>query len=61
MEKPWHDQVAEFFENRVRKVGLFGFSVELNLNDSDLSLLTQNFVPALRNLLDKLNKKMDCF
>ena len=54
MEKPWHDQVAEFFENRVRKVGMFGFSVELNLKDSDLSLLTQNFVPALKNLLDKL-------
>ena len=59
MEKPWHDQVAEFFENRVRKVGLFGFSVELNLKDSDLSLLTQNFVPALRNLLDKLKEQKD--
>lgn len=59
MEKPWHDQVAEFFENRVRKVGLFGFSVELNLKDSDLSLLTQNFVPALRNLLDKLKGQKD--
>ena len=59
MEKPWHDQVAEFFENRVRKVGLFGFSVELNLKDSDVSLLTQNFVPALRNLLDKLKGQKD--
>ena len=59
MEKPWHDQVAEFFENRVRKVGLFGFSVELNLKDSDLSLLTQNFVPALKNLLDKLKEQKD--
>lgn len=59
MEKPWHDQVAEFFENRVRKVGLFGFSVELNLKDSDLSLLTQNFVPALRNLLEKLKGQKD--
>ena len=59
MEKPWHDQVTEFFENRVRKVGLFGLSVELNLKDSDLSLLTQNFVPALRNLLDKLKGQKD--
>ena len=59
MDKPWHQPVTEFFENRVRKVGLFGFSVELNLEDSDLSILTQNFVPSLRNLLDKLKGQKD--
>ena len=59
MDKPWHEQVTEFFENRVRKVGLFGFSIELNLEDRDLSILTQNFVPALRNLMDKLKGQRD--
>ena len=59
MDKPWHRQVAEFFGNRIRKVGLFGFSVELNLEDSDLSILTQNFVPSMRHLLDKLKGQKD--
>jgi hypothetical protein len=44
----------EFFGDRVRKVGLFGFSLELNLEDRDLSTLSRNFVPSMRNLLDKL-------
>ena len=59
MDKSWHQPVTEFFENRIRKVGLFGFSVELNLEDKDLSILTQNFVSSLRNLLDKLKRQKD--
>ena len=54
IDKSWHQQAMEFFGDRVRKVGLFGFSLELNLEDRDLPTLSRNFVPSMRNLLDKL-------
>ena len=54
IDKSWHHQAMEFFGDHVRKVGLFGFSLELNLEDRDLSTLSRNFVPSMRNLLDKL-------
>ena len=36
MDKPWHEQIRNFFGNHVRKVGLFGVTLELSLQDSDL-------------------------
>ena len=59
IDKPWHQQVGEFFGDHVRKVGLFGFSLELDLKERDLSTLTQNFVSSMRNLLDKLAGQKD--
>ena len=57
IDKSWHQQAMEFFGDRVRKVGLFGFSLELNLEDRDLPTLSRNFVPSMRNLLDKLKEQ----
>lgn len=54
MDKPWHEQIKNFFGNRVRKVGLFGVTLELSLNDSDLSTLAHDFVPTVTRLLDSL-------
>ena len=54
MDKPWHEQIKEFFGNHVRKVGLFGITLELNLQDSDLSTLANDFVPTITRLLDSL-------
>ena len=54
MDKPWHEQIKEFFGNHVRKVGLFGITLELNLQDSDLSTLAHDFVPTVTRLLDSL-------
>ena len=55
-DKSWHQQVIGFFGDRVSQAGidLFGFSLELNLEDKDLSTLSRNFVPSMRSLLDKL-------
>lgn len=58
INQPWHQQVKDFFGNRVRKVSLFGFSLELNLA-KDLPVLSRNFVPSMKNLLDKLNDQRD--
>ena len=54
MDKPWHEQIRIFFGNRVRKVGLFGVTLELSLKDSDLSTLAHDFVPTVTRLLDSL-------
>ena len=59
VDKPWHQQVSEFFGDHVRKVGLLGVSLELDLKERDLSILTRNFVPSLRNFLDKLKGQKD--
>ena len=54
MDKPWHEQIKKFFGNHVRKVGLFGITLELSLQDSDLSTLANDFVPTVTRLLDSL-------
>lgn len=54
MDKPWHGQIREFFGNHVRKVGLFGVSLELDLKDRDLATVTHDFVPTVRRLMDRL-------
>ena len=59
IDKSWHQQAMGFFGDRVRKVGLFGFSLELNLEDRDLSTLSRNFVPSMRDLLEKLKGQKD--
>lgn len=59
VDQPWHQQVRGFFGDHIRKVGLFGFSLELNLKERDLSILTQNFVPSMRNFLDELKGQKD--
>ncbi len=54
MDKPWHEQIRNFFGNHVRRVGLFGVTLELSLKDSDLSTLAHDFVPTVTRLLDSL-------
>jgi predicted ATPase len=55
IEKPWHSKVREFFGQHVREVGLFGISMELSLTPQDLSMITHDFVPSVRRLLDRLS------
>ena len=59
IDKSWHRQAMEFFGDHVRKVGLFGFSLELNITDKDLPSLSRNFVPSMRHLLDKLSDQKE--
>ena len=59
IDKSWHQEAMGFFGDRVRKVGLFGFSLELNIEDRDLPTLSRNFVPSMRNLLEKLKGQKD--
>ena len=49
-----YKKIEKFFGNHVRKVGLFGISVEFGAPERDLRRLAQDFAPALRNLIDSL-------
>ena len=57
MDKPWHESIKNFFGNRIRKVGLFGVTLELNLAGDDLSMLAHDFVPSISQLLAQLKDR----
>lgn len=57
MNRPWHQQLMDFFGDRVQKVGLFGVSLELKLQENDLALIERDFASLIRQLMEKLNKK----
>ena len=53
LDKPWHKKAAEFFGNRIRSVSLFGITVELDLQEQDLSALAKGFGPSIREFIKK--------
>ena len=54
VEKPWHEQVKNFFGNRVKNVGMFGITLELNISDKEAKEGERYFIPAIKNLLKNL-------
>ncbi|MXW12170.1 MAG: ATP-binding protein [Synechococcus sp. SB0662_bin_45] len=57
IDQPWHKKAAEFFGNRIRKVGLFGITVELDLQEQDLSALAKSFGPSIQEFIKKTGKQ----
>ena len=57
IDRPWYQHVASFFGDRVRKVGLFGVSVELALSNDDLRTISDNFINSVRQLLNTVVDK----
>lgn len=55
--KPWFESVKSFLGNHVREVGLFGISLKFEASEQDLSQAVSDFVPAIKNLLSKLNRE----
>lgn len=53
-DKPWHQKLRDFFGDRVRKVGLFGLTLELHLQERDLAAIKHGFVSSVRRLLESL-------
>ncbi len=56
IDRPWRQQMLKFFGDRVRQVGLFGVTLELNLQDNDLSTIAHDFVPTIRSLLEEIKE-----
>lgn len=52
--KSWEGRVTDFFGNHIKRVGLFGVSVEFGAPEKDLRRMVHDFAPALRNLMERL-------
>jgi len=52
--KGWEDRIKQFFGNHIQQVGLFGVSVEFSAPEKDLRRMVNDFAPALRNLMQRL-------
>ena len=57
IDRPWHQQIRDFFGDRIRKIGLFGVTLELDLKSDDLDRLALDFVPTITRFLDKIKNK----
>ena len=53
-DKPWSRKLRDFFGDRVRKVGLFGVTLELHLEERDLAAVKHGFAASVRRLLTEL-------
>ena len=56
VDKPWHRQLMDLFGDRVSKVGLFGVTLELNLDERDLVAVERDFAASMRRLLESLGE-----
>ena len=54
VDQVWHEQIRTFFGNHIKRVGLFGLSLEFAAPRQDLMRAVHDFAPALRNLLAAL-------
>lgn len=55
IKTPWHRTILDFAGDKIKKVGAFGLSLELNLRDDELSSITEHFVTNMTGLLEALN------
>lgn len=55
--KSWENKIKEFFGSSIKQVGLFGVSIEFGAPEKDLRRMVHDFVPALRNLSDRLKEE----
>lgn len=56
IDKSWHQKLMALFGDRVSKVGLFGVSLELNLEERDLSAIERDFASSVRQLLESIKE-----
>jgi len=54
IDKPWYGRVRDFLGSKISAVGLYGVSMEFAAGSQDLQRLVNDFVPAIRNLAEKL-------
>ena len=56
VDKPWHRQLMDLFGDRVSKVGLFGVTLELNLDERDMLAVERDFAASMGRLLESLGE-----
>ena len=57
VSRSWHQHTLDFFGDRVRKVGLFGVSLELDLRRDDLESMEHNFASLIRQLTERTGRE----
>lgn len=51
--QPWFGRIKDFLGNHIKQMDIFGLSVEFAASDQDLKRAVSDFVPTMKNLLDK--------
>ena len=59
VKAPWYDSILNELGRKIRKVGAFGVSVELNLNDKELAELSTTFIDTIKELWSKIKDSRD--
>lgn len=54
--KNWTESIKDFFAKTVKSMDLFGLKLQFSPDEQQLEALTRNFAPALKTLIDKLQK-----
>jgi len=57
--QPWHQRLLDFFGDHVRKVGLFGVTLELVARERDLGSLVLGLPRTLAQLADRLKPDVE--
>lgn len=52
-DKPWFDKITSLFGDRIKRVGLFGTSIDFEPRKDELDSLKSDFAGALRALIEK--------
>lgn len=51
--KSWGKNLLSLFGDKVRKIGLFGVEIQLDLSDNELAATTNNFAASLNQIIKK--------
>jgi len=54
IDKKWESKITRFFGDRIRRVGLFGVSLEFEAPDRDVRRLVHDFAPAMKSLIQAI-------
>lgn len=52
--KPWYGKIKRFLGNHIKQLDIFGLTVEFSATKHELTKAVNDFIPALKNLLQQL-------
>jgi len=55
--QPWYGKIKDFLGNHVRQMDIFGMTVEFSASGQILRRAVSDFIPTMKNLLDKFGEE----
>ncbi len=55
--QPWFGRIKDFLGNHVKQMDIFGVTVEFSASERDLTRAVSDFIPTMKNLLDKFGEE----